>query len=215
VAQQQGGGRLGTDPACAGEVVRRVAAQRDQVRDLRRQHAITFDHTLRVDALELGDALRRPQHVHVRRDDLVGIAVGRQDEGVAAARLLPLRERREDVVGLEAGRAGRRDPEGREERRQLVELLDDLVVERVTPALVAGHELVAVAALAAVERHDHGSRRGRVVDREEHVREAEQRIHGTPTGSLDGRHRVVGPVHQRVAVDDQERARHEPYNTSL
>ena len=99
------------------------------------------------------------------------------------------------VIGEEELVAG----EGRAET-----LLGEIGGEGRPLALVAGQQLVSVARHAGVQGHQHGARPDEVVGRDEHVGDAEQQPRRAALIVGHGRHRVVGPVAERVSVDDEK-----------
>src|SRR5215468_11538914 len=96
---QQGRGALGADALGAGNVVRRVAAQRDEIRHLGRLDAVAFAHLRWADAGHLAGA-HRLQDDRARRSELEGVAVAARNEGGAAALLFRGRGGGQEVVGL-------------------------------------------------------------------------------------------------------------------
>ena len=80
--------RLRADATRARKLVRRVAAQRDEVGHLRRLDAVALAHLRRPDPRELADAARRLQDRRVLARELERVPVGGGDERRAAALLL-------------------------------------------------------------------------------------------------------------------------------
>ena len=124
VAPQQLGGRLLADAGRSGDVVRGIAAQRDQGGDLLGLDPVALAHAGAIDALEHA-ARARVQHRGRVGDELVHVAIARDDErarlrapprasprsraGRPPRRAAPSRPRsRTPRSGPRAGRAARR-----------------------------------------------------------------------------------------------------------
>jgi hypothetical protein len=141
------------------------------------------------------------EHGDLLRDELERIAVGSRDERGAALVLLPHRGRCEEVVGLVAGLFRVRETCGRDERRQEVELFEELAVEHAA-RLVEVQRLVSVRRY--VERVPGNENRPRLLvlpEPEQHVCEADQRVRRAtvrPPHRL--RQRVIRPMGEGVAV---------------
>ena len=98
-------------------------------------------------------------------------------------------------------------PQAATKLRQRVELLEELVVES-PPALVGGESFVPEG--RRVERVPADEDRARLlalVEPQEEIREADDRAAALVAAAPDGlRQRVIGPVREGIAVDDEERA---------
>ena len=198
---------LVADARDAGDVVRRVALEPDEVRDQLRRDAVAVDHALAVVDLRVGDAAAGGHDPHAVADQLVGVAVAGDDHHRDPALLGLLGERRDHVVGLEALDGDVAVAEGLHERAQVRPLELEQVGPRRALGLVVGRDLLA-AGHARVPHHDR--RHGAVVgeDLHEHRREAEDRVGRAPVGGRDRLgQREEGPVGQGVAVDQEELAR--------
>ena len=102
VLRDQLPGGLVPDPGDARDVVRRVALQADEVRHLVGPDAVAeLDPLGRVD-VDVGDAARRHHQRDVRRAELEGVAVGRDDGRLDPGLVGAGRERRDHVVRLPA-----------------------------------------------------------------------------------------------------------------
>ena len=206
VLLQHVGGLLRPDAGRARDLVRRVTAQRDEVRHLRRLDAVALAHLGRADPRQLGDALDRLQDHHPVGDELERIAVGGRHEHRAGPRL---RRGSEEVVGLVARRLRRLEPERLDERRQEVELLEDRVLEDAA-RLVGGQRLVPVG--GRVERVPADEHRLRLLGLPQPLqepREADERVEANRL-----RQRVVGAVRERVAVDREQETAHSDSSSS-
>ena len=95
-------GRLVADARDAGDVVGGVALEPDEVRDQLRRDAVAVDHALAVVDLRVGHAAARAHDPHAVVDQLVGVAVARDDHHRDPALLGLLGERGDHVVGLVA-----------------------------------------------------------------------------------------------------------------
>ena len=196
------------DAAGARDVVGRIAAQRDQGRHLLGLDPVALAHAGAVDALEHA-ARTRVQHGGDVGDELVHVAVARDDERPASARLLERHRGREQIVGLVGLHLGGREAEGLGQGGYPVELLAEVVGERIALALVGRQQLVAVGGHARVHAHEHGARLRRPPGREQRIGEAHEQAHRPSAGALDVGHGVIGAVPERVPVDhEQRRHRH-------
>ena len=194
------------DAGNAGDVVRGVALQPDQVGDELGRDAVALDHSLAVVDLGVGDAAGGGHHADPVLDQLVDVAVAGDDHHRDVLLAGALRERGDHVVGLPAVHLDVREAEGLREGHQV----GPLVAEKVRAGLALG--LVGlVGELAArppgVPADHHG--RGVVVDQHlgEHRGEPVDRVGRPPVVRGDrlgqGEERPVG---ERVAVDQEELA---------
>ena len=94
VLREQRRGGLRPDALRAGQLVRGIAAQRDEVRHLLRLDAVALAHLVRADARDLADAANRLEHRRPLAHELERVAVAARDERRAAARLLVRRRPR-------------------------------------------------------------------------------------------------------------------------
>ena len=205
-AHEQVGGGLVADAGHARDVVGRVALEPDEVGHEPRRDAVAgLDALGRVD-VHVGHAARREQHADVLGDELERVAIVRDHARRDPLLVRAQAERADHVVGLVALELDVAVPEGLDERAQVRLLLLEQRRRRLARRLVAREALEAVHG-PRVPGHDHAL--GVVVGEQphEHVREAEQRVRREAVGrrELLGQ-RVVGPVGERVAVD-QEQAR--------
>ena len=129
--------------AGAGDLVRGIAAERDEVGHLRRLDAVALTHLGRPDAGERPAAALWLEHRRALADELEHVAVSARDERLAAACLLVRDRRGNEVVRLVAVALRDREAERRDELRGEVELLEQVLVEH-APALVGGQLDVAV-----------------------------------------------------------------------
>ena len=133
-ALQQVRGRLVADARDAGDVVGGVALEPDEVRDQLRRDAVAVDHALAVVDLRVGHAAARAHDPHAVVDELVGVAVARDDHHGDPALLGLLGERGDHVVGLVALDGDVAVAERLHERAQV----RPLELEQVGPATSAG-----------------------------------------------------------------------------
>ena len=125
----------------ARQVVAGVAAQRREVRVLRRAEAVAVHHLGRVDARELGDAALRVQHRDVVADQLERVAVARGDEHLEAVGLRLGGEGGDEVVGLEARHPELGDVERPQDLLDEVDLAAEVVGRGGAVGLVLGEAL--------------------------------------------------------------------------
>ena len=201
---------LRPDAGRAGDLVRRVAAQRDEVRHLRRLDAVALAHLGRPDPRELGDALApaagssrgRETSWNASRSE-VATSTG---PGQASARA-----GREEVVGLVAGRlrdrgsrTTRRAPAGGRAARRSSPRTRAPTGRRAAPrggrwACRACPSRRAPTPAARSPRAAAGSRRSR------RARCSADRL----------RQGVVGAVGERVAVDREQETAHSDASSAL
>jgi len=197
------------DALGAGEAVRGVAAQGDEVGHELGPDAVALAHLLRP---HLGEALARllHQHVHLVGDALEHVAVAGEDQRAAAPALLGERERVHEVVGLEPVVVEHGPAERLPERPRLRPLDREAVGHRRAVGVVGGVGLGAVGGgLGAEAVHD----RARLVllDHLEHrVGRAQQRVDGPAVGPRDRvGEREERSVEQVGGVGDEEWTGHE------
>ena len=112
--------------------------------------------------------------------ELERVAVGRDDECLAAALLLLARRGCEEVVGFVAGSLRRGEAECANELREQVELLQEVVVEHTT-RLVRVEQLMPVRRrIERIPADEHCTRSLRVPEPHDEVGEAEQRVSRPP-----------------------------------
>ena len=204
---QQVGRGLVADAGDAGDVVRRVALEADEVRDELGRDAVALDHRVAVVDLRVGHASGRGHDPDAVVHELVGVAVAGDDHHGDAALLGLLGQGGDHVVGLEAFDGDVPVAERFDQGAQV----RPLQLEQVGPGrslrLVVGADVLA-AGHAGVPDHD---RRHLAVvgeDLHEHRREAEDRVR---RASVRGRDRLwkreERAVRQRVPVDQEQLAR--------
>ena len=205
-ALQQVRRRLVADPGDAGDVVGRVALEPDEVGHELRRDAVAVDHALAVVDLRVGHAAAGGHDPHAVVDELVGVAVARDDHHRDPALLGLLGQRRDHVVGLVALDGDVAVAERLHERAQVRPLELEQVGPRRALGLVVGRDLLA-AGHPSVPHDDR--RHGAVVgeDLHEHRREPEDRVRRPPVGRRDRfREREEGAIRERVAVDEEQLA---------
>ena len=209
MAVQKVGGRLLTDPPPARQAVGRVAAQRDEVGDELRRHAVAFAHLVRVDDVGTSGAAAQIEHGDRVRRALEHVAVAGEDQRLAAGLGLDPRERAEHVVGLHIDGRQR----GPAERVEEVRGGGELAVERVRGRLPVGVvwlvELGAVGGRLLAEAQHDGAGRTSFELEQDQVGRAEQGVH-RPALAVGDRIRqgVEGAEEQRRSVDDEQRVAH-------
>ena len=208
VLGEQRGGRLRADSAGARDLVRRIAAQRDEVRYLGRLDAVALAHLCRPDAGQRPAALLRLQHDRPLADELERVAVAARHDRRAAARLLERDPGGEEVVRLVPVRLRGREAHRLDELRRQVELVEQLLVE-LAPGLVGGQRGVPVGRHGErVPGREHRARRLLLPEPDQQAADPVEQVPAAAVGAPDRlRQRVVVAVRERVAVDDQERSR--------
>ena len=208
VLRDQLPGGLVADAGDARDVVRGVALQPDEVRDLVRPDPVArLDAVRRVD-LDVADAARRHHQADVLRDELERVAVGRDDARADPGRVGLRRERRDHVVRLPALELEVAVAERLDDRPEVRELLAQQVGHRL-PALLVD-DLDRLGGGGAVHRPrvpgDRDALRLVVGEElEQHVREPEQRARREALGGGELlRQREEGAVGEVVAVDEEE-----------
>ena len=199
-------GGLVADPRDAGDVVRGVALEPDEVRDLLRP-----DPVARLDAIgrvhvHVGDPARSHHQRDVLRDELEGVAV-RRDDGRLDARLVGVRrERGDDVVRLPALELEVAVAERLDDRAEVRELLAEEIRHRLALRLVVLRDRGPVHG-PGVPGDGDALRLVVGEELEEHVREAEQRVRREALArrELLGQ-REEGAVGEVVSVDEEELA---------
>ncbi len=204
---QQLRGGLVADPGNAGDVVGRVALEPVEVGDQLGADAVAVDHLLGPVELGLGDPPRGGHDLDVLVDELEGVAIAGDDRHLDAVGLGPLGERGDHVVGLEALDAIVGVAERVDQRLHVRVLLAQQIRARRPVALVLAVDLAPAA--GAPVPYDHRRLDAVVGDQlHEHRRKAEDRVGGEARRSGDRLgQREERPVHQRVAVDQEELAR--------
>ena len=191
-------------PGHARDVVGGVALEPDEVGHEPRRDAVAgLDALGRVD-VHVGHAARREQHADVLGDELEGVAVVRDHAGGDPLLVRAQAERADHVVGLVALELDVAVPERLDQRAQVRLLLLEQRRRRLARGLVAREALQTVHG-PRVPGHDHALRVVVGEQAHEHVGEAEQRVRREAVGrrELLGQ-RVVGPVGERVAVDQEQ-----------
>ncbi len=188
------------------QVVRRVAAQRREVRVLLRRQAVLVLDGLRGEAGELRDALGWVQHRDVVGDQLQRIPVPGTDRDAEALRGGLRGQRRDDVVGLVVLLAQHRDVERAQDVLDQADLAAELVRRGAAIGLVIGEGLAAEGLAGDVEGD--GEVGGRLVAEQvdQHRGEAVDRVGVLPGAGLEVllRQGVEGAVGHRVAVNEQQ-----------
>ena len=200
--------RLVADPGDAGDRVRGVALEADEVRHLVGAHAVAeLDALGRVD-VHVRHAARRHHQRDVRRAELERVAVGGDDRRLHARLVGARRERRDHVVGLPALELEVAVAERLDDRPEVRELLAQQVGHRPPALLVddAGRLGGGDAVDGARVPGDGDALRPVVGEElEEHVREAEEGVGRETLGRREllgeGEEGAVGEV---VAVDEEE-----------
>ena len=201
-------GRLVADPGNAGDVVRRVALEADEIRHLIGAHAVAELDALRRVDVDVRDAARRHHQRHVLRAELERIAVGGDDAGLDTGFVGAGRDRRDHIVGFPAFELEVAVPERFDDGPEMRELLTQQVGHRLAPFLVDHVRCFRDGCpmdRARVPRDGDAARLVVGEQLEEHVPEPEQRVRGHPVTRREllgqGEERAVGEV---VAVHEEQ-----------
>ena len=201
------GGGLLPHPGDVGQVVAGVAANRGEVRILRRGEAVLGDDLLRGEAGHLGDATTGHQRGDMRVDQLQHVAVARDDEHVHARVDRLAGQRGDDVVGLVTRHRQVRDAQCVEHLEDQAELAAEIAWGFLAVRLVLDVLLVPERWLAPVERDRHVGRLLVLQHLDEHRGEAVDRVGRLPGGGGEVRGQgEEGPVGEGVPVQQQEPA---------
>ena len=209
VLREEARRRLGADPAGARDLVRRISAECDEVGNLLRLDAVALADLRGADPRELADPAHRLQDRDVVRHELESVAVGRRDQGGAAACALRGDRRSQEVVGLVARCLAADDSGGLEQGRGEIELLEQRGVED-TSRLVSGQQLVPVRRDGQrVPSDEDRTRPLRLPEPQQHRRDTGEEVARPTVLAADrARQRMERAVGERVAVDDEQRHGH-------
>ena len=205
VLLQQPGGGLLADAPHAGDVVRGVADEALVVRDLIGAQAIALVDGRLVVAGDVVGATARRQHADRGRDQLHGVEVAGDDQGLGTGGGCLAGQRADDVVGLEALDLVDGDAEGVDHLVHALELLRQRLGHRRPVGLVGGEALVAEGGRGEVEGD--GPVRG-LLGLQRLEQDGGEAVDGI--GELAARggellaQGVKGAVHDGVAVDHHE-----------
>ncbi len=198
---------LGADAFRAGQLIRGIAPERDEVGHLAGLHAVPLAHLGGTDARHLArpDRLKNGRPL---RGELERVAVAGGDEGGPATPLLVGDGGGKKIVGLETWRLGVRETARGDEARQDAELIDQFGVE-LTAGLIGLERLVAIGRhVQGIPADQHGPRLFGLVQPQQEIDEANDRAAAQIAAPADRlRQRVIRAMRERVAVDDEKRAR--------
>ena len=193
-----------------GQIVRRVAAQRGEIRVLRRRQSVLLLHRFRREAMERRHAAHGVEDGRRVVDELQGVAVTGDDERLEALRQRLGGQRGDDVVGLVVLLLQRDDAHFLEHLLQQRHLAAELLGGLLALGLVVG-ELVRAEGLAADVERD-GDVGGLLFRQEvrQHGQEPVHRVGELPAGGGEvvGGQREEGPEGHGVAVDEHEGSFH-------
>jgi hypothetical protein len=152
---------FGPMPGTPGMLSRAVAGQREQVAELRRQHAPLLEDVGGADQAVLHRVPEQDRRALLVADvdQLHQVLVGRDDDDALAGPLRLHRVGRDDVVGLDAGLLDHRQAERGGRPADQRELRDEVLGRRRALGLVGGVQRVAVAGAAVVEHREQDLRR--------------------------------------------------------
>ncbi len=191
---------LGPDLLDAGDVVRGVAGQRQQVADELGPDAELVDHRVRVVAFFLHAVLEH----HAVPDQLGQVLVARRDQHRQLLVLSAARERGNHVVGLDPVHTHPPDAERIDQFVQRRQLGAQVVGHGRAVGLVVGERIVAEVLARRVE--DHGQVIGPMLfdQAADHVGHAEYRARGQPLAAGQAGKRVKCAVQVGRSVDQAE-----------
>ena len=196
-------------PFAPGSPSRRVAAQRDEVRHLRRVDPVDLAHLV-------GPDLVRPllaRLLQQDRDVVVGalehVAVGGEDQRLAAVLGLQRGERAHQVVGLQRLVAEHRPAQRLVQRRRALPLPRQVVGHLGPRGVVVRVGVGAIGRRLLAEAHDDGARLVLLDAPQGHVHRADERVDRPAFGALDRvGQREEAAVEQSGGVTQQERSGH-------
>ena len=136
-------GALWPDSGSAGQFVRGITAERNEVRHLVWIDAVSLPDLLRPDARYF-PAPRRVQDRRARRGELKRIPIAARHQCRAACTLLSSNRGGEKVVRLVPWGLGVRKPKRGDKFRQDTQLLNQVIIE-LSPVLIRGNISVALA----------------------------------------------------------------------
>ncbi len=136
VVLDQLGRRLVAHPGHARDVVRRIAAERLEVDQLRRLEAVALADLLGAVDERVRDAAARHQRIHRFGDQLEAVQIARDDGDRVAALLGDAREGADHVIRLEAFDAVDRDGERFQHLAHHLDLRPEVVGHGAPPGLV-------------------------------------------------------------------------------
>ena len=201
---QELGRGLVADPGHAGDVVRGVALEPDEVGDQLRRHPVALDHPLGVVDLGVGDPARGGHHPDSVANELVDVAIAGDDHHRDLGLARAASQGRDHIVGLEPLDLDVAKAKRLGERRQVRPLLLEQVGPRLTLRLVVGEDPLAPGP-ALVPGDDHRLRR--VVDQDlgHHRSEPVDRVRRPPVRGRDRlRQREEGAIGEAVPVDQEQ-----------
>src|SRR5205814_4206447 len=194
-----------------GDVVARIADQREHVCDLRWPDAELLHDAV---GIEPGAVLARVIDAYTFAHELEEILVDRHDRDLEAIRCRALRQRADYVVGFVA--LGRHDGDAHRLARLMhpVDLLGEVVRHRHAVRLVVVGDLIRKCRARQVERGRHVLRLVVRNQLAEHRHEHVDRVRGVPLlirQPLPAKC-VIGAVHLGTAVDEKKRGSgHQPF----
>ena len=204
VVGDEPGRRLLADAGHAGDVVRRVALQRLVVDHLVGPQAESLHDLFGVVDDRVLETLAGGHEVDVRCDQLQGVEVAREDQGVETRRLRLLRERADHVVGLEARERIHGHPELVEELLAALELGPQVVGHRLARRLIGRVALLPEGRDGQIETGRDVARRVLLDDLQQDGREAERRVHQLALRRREGRDREVAAVDEAVGICEEK-----------
>ena len=194
---------LFADAGNAGDVVDRVAHQRQIIDHCVRGKTVFFCEMRNVVFLERRDAFAGAEDLYARAQHLHDVLVRREDQHLVAAGRELHGGRADQVVGLDRRTFHDVDAQKRKHFMEQRDLDFELLGRRPARGFVFGIEPVAERRLLHVERRVDLVRTLVVSDPGEHVEEADQRVGRRAVGGVQFGDRVKGAKGDPVSVDEQ------------
>ncbi len=199
-------GALVADSGRAGNVVHRIAFQRQKVRDLVRADAHESLHLFGVVQLVVLGGI---EHADVLVDELQHVLIAGDDDHVHAGGFGAAREGADHVVGLEARILQNRNPHGFEDAAHEGNLVEQVGRRFGSIGLVLGELLHAMGGFGGLEYGGDIGRRMHLGQLAEHVVEDVDRFGGEAGAGAHGRRArasagVVGAKDKAEGIDEKQ-----------
>ncbi len=191
---------LRPDPRDAGDVIRDIPHEAENLHDLLRRDAEALLHGGDV----VGLVLHRIGHDDVVGDELHQVLVTRDDDDLHPLSRLPAGDRPDDVVGLQPRLFEDRDVQPPDHLFDVGDLGDERVRNRPARGLVVGVGVVAEGGGLDVEGDGDAVRRLLAQELHQHRREAVDRVGGKPFRVGELPDRVKGPKQVVAPVDEDK-----------
>ena len=196
---------LGPDAGHPGDVVATVAGEREQVPELFREHAELRLHLGGTDDLLLHRVVQDHRRlVLLEGHELHEVLVGRHDDDAHPRRHRLLDVRGDDVVRLPLGMLDPGQAQGVDRLVDEGKLRGQIVGRGRAVGLVLRVLRLAAAVAPRVEDRDEVLGMEVAAGRRDHAHEAVHRVDRTTVGRGEHRQRVIGPIDEVVAVEQED-----------